>query len=58
VQIDEAVARAFLVALEPAKIAAMLAAAEQLEMDRAAALKHWRLGLKRAMQQASPSVEI
>jgi hypothetical protein len=53
VQIDEAVARAFLAALEPAKIAAMLAAAEQLEMNRAAALKHWRLGLERASYAAS-----
>jgi hypothetical protein len=48
VQIDDAVARAFIAALEPAKIAATLAAAEQLEMDREAALKHWRLGVERA----------
>jgi hypothetical protein len=40
VQIDDAVARAFIAALEPAKITATLAAAEQLEMDREAALKH------------------
>jgi DNA invertase Pin-like site-specific DNA recombinase len=53
VQIDEAVARAFIAALEPAKIAAMMAAAEQLEMDRASALKHWRLGLERASYAAS-----
>jgi hypothetical protein len=39
VQIDDAVARAFIAALEPAKIAATLAAAEQLEMDREAALQ-------------------
>jgi len=48
VQIDDAVARAFIAALEPAKITATLAAAEQLEMDREAALKHWRLGVERA----------
>jgi DNA invertase Pin-like site-specific DNA recombinase/uncharacterized protein YndB with AHSA1/START domain len=53
VQIDEAVARVFIAALEPAKIAAMMAAAEQLEMDRASALKHWRLGLERASYAAS-----
>jgi hypothetical protein len=48
VQIDEAVSRAFIAALEPAKIAATLAAAERLEADREAALKHWRLGVERA----------
>ena len=53
VQIDEAVACAFIAALEPAKIAAMLVAAEQLEMDRASALKHWRLGVERASYAAS-----
>ena len=53
VQIDDAVARAFIAALEPAKIAATLAAAEQLEMDREAALKHWRLGVERASYAAS-----
>jgi DNA invertase Pin-like site-specific DNA recombinase len=53
VQIDDAVARAFLAALEPATIAATLAAAEQLEMDREAALKHWRLGVERASYAAS-----
>ena len=53
VQIDDAVARAFIAALEPAKIAATLAAAEQLEMDREAALKHWRLGVERVSYVAS-----
>ncbi len=48
VQIDAAVARAFIAALEPAKITATLAAAEQLEADREALLKHWRLGVERA----------
>ena len=53
VQIDEAVARAFIAALEPAKIAATLAAAERLEADRESALKHWRLGVERASYAAS-----
>jgi hypothetical protein len=44
---------AFIAALEPAKIAATLAAAEQLEMDREAALKHRRLGVERASYAAS-----
>jgi hypothetical protein len=53
VQIDDAVARAFLAALEPATIAATLASAEQLEMDREATLKHRRLGVDRASYAAS-----
>src|SRR6202162_2456519 len=53
VQIDDAVTRAFLAALEPAKIRATLAAAEQIEMDRESALKHWRLGVERASYAAS-----
>jgi hypothetical protein len=53
VQIDDAVARAFLAALEPATIAATLASAEQLEMDREATLKRWRLGVDRASYAAS-----
>jgi len=48
VQIDAAVARAFIAALEPAKITATLAAAEQLEADREALLKQWRLAVERA----------
>ena len=48
VQIDEAVACAFIAALEPARITATLAAAEQLEADREALLKQWRLGVERA----------
>ena len=52
VQIDEAVACAFIAALEPAKIAATLAAAERLEADRESALKHWRLGVERASYAA------
>jgi len=53
VQIDEAVSRAFIAALEPAKIAATLAAAEQLEADREATLKHWRLGVERTSYAAN-----
>jgi Recombinase zinc beta ribbon domain len=53
VQIDDAVTRAFLAALEPAKIRATLAAAEQVEMDRESALKHWRLGVERASYAVS-----
>jgi DNA invertase Pin-like site-specific DNA recombinase/predicted DNA-binding transcriptional regulator AlpA len=53
VQIDEAVARAFIAALEPAKLAATVAAAERLEADREASLKQWRLGVERASYEAS-----
>jgi DNA invertase Pin-like site-specific DNA recombinase/predicted DNA-binding protein (UPF0251 family) len=52
-QIDEAVARAFIAALEPAKIAATVAAAERLEADRETSLKQWRLGVERASFEAS-----
>ncbi|MGD0438242.1 MAG: zinc ribbon domain-containing protein, partial [Bryobacteraceae bacterium] len=48
VQIDDAVAEAFLAALEPAKLTAALAAAERLEADRGAVLKQWRLAVERA----------
>ena len=53
VQIDAAVAHAFIAALEPVRIAATLAAAEQLEVDREASLKHWRLGVERAQYAAN-----
>lgn len=52
VQIDAAVAQAFLAALEPARLAATVAAAEQLEADRDAVLKQWRLGVERARYEA------
>src|ERR1700674_3962516 len=52
IQIDEAVTRAFIAALEPAGLAATLAAAERLESDREAALKQWRLGAQRASYEA------
>ena len=53
VQIDEAVTRAFIAALEPIKLAATVAAAERLEADREATLKQWRLGVERANYKAS-----
>jgi hypothetical protein len=53
VQIDEAVTEAFIAALEPAKLAATLSAAERLETDRDAALKQWRLGVERAGYEAA-----
>jgi DNA invertase Pin-like site-specific DNA recombinase len=53
VQIDEAVAATFIAALEPAKLAATLAAADRLEIDRESALKQWRLGIERASYAAS-----
>jgi len=53
VQIDEAIAKTFLAALEPAKLAATLAAAERIELDTEAALKQWRLGAERAAYEAS-----
>ena len=52
-QIDEAVVRTFIAALEPAKLAASIAAAERLEADREAMLKQWRLGVERASYEAS-----
>jgi DNA invertase Pin-like site-specific DNA recombinase len=53
VQIDKAVADAFIAALEPAKLTATLAAAERLEHDRETTLKQWRLDVERASYQAS-----
>jgi hypothetical protein len=53
IQIDEAVTRAFIAALEPAKLDATLAAAERLEADRETTLKQWRLGVERASYEAN-----
>ena len=53
VQIDAAIAKTFLAALEPVKLTATLAAAERLELDTDAALKQWRLGVERASYEAS-----
>jgi DNA invertase Pin-like site-specific DNA recombinase/predicted DNA-binding transcriptional regulator AlpA len=52
VQIDDAITHAFLGALEPAKLTAVLAAAERLEADRETALKQWRLAVERASYEA------
>ncbi len=52
VQIDDAVTKAFIAALEPARLTAAVAAAEQLEADRETALKQWRLAVERAGYQA------
>lgn len=46
-------AQTFIAALEPAKLAASIAAAERLEADREAVLKQWRLGVERASYEAS-----
>ena len=53
VQIDEAVTQALLAALEPARLAATIDAAESLEADRDAALRRWRLDVERARFAAS-----
>ena len=52
IQIDEAVTRTFIAALEPAGLAATLAAAERLEVEREVALKQWQLGVERAGYEA------
>jgi len=53
VQIDDAVTQLFLATLEPAKLAACIAAAERLEADREAVLRQWRLGVEQASYEAS-----
>src|SRR5262249_58226058 len=52
IQIDAVVTRTFVAALEPAGLAATLAAAERLEVEREAALKQWRLRGERGQYQA------
>ncbi len=52
VQIDDAVTKAFIAALEPARLTAAVAAAERLEADRETALKQWQLAVERAGYQA------
>jgi DNA invertase Pin-like site-specific DNA recombinase len=52
VQIDQAFAKSFLAAIEPAKLAACLAAAERLEADTEATLKQWRQAVERATYEA------
>jgi len=51
-QVDDAVTQAFIATLEPARLTATVAAAEQLETDHNAALKQWRLGVERATYEA------
>jgi DNA invertase Pin-like site-specific DNA recombinase len=53
VQIDQAVAQAFLKALQPAGLTAALAAAERLEADREGTLAQWRLAVERAQYEAA-----
>ena len=53
VQIDRAVADAFLAAVAPAGIHASLQAAQALENDRDTALQQWRKEVERARYQAS-----
>src|SRR5262245_3744142 len=48
VQLDEAVTRAFIEALEPIRLGATVAAGGRLEADREEALKRWRRGVGRA----------
>ena len=52
VQIDQAVSRALLEAVQPAAIDAALAAAEQLEADGDAALAQWRREVERKRYRA------
>lgn len=52
VQIDAAVTDAFLAALNPAALKAVVVAAEQLEADHDGALAQWRLALERARYEA------
>jgi DNA invertase Pin-like site-specific DNA recombinase/uncharacterized protein YndB with AHSA1/START domain/predicted DNA-binding protein (UPF0251 family) len=52
VQIDAAVSEAFLAALDPAGLQAVVVAAEQLEADHDAALAQWRLAVERARYEA------
>lgn len=52
VQIDEAVAKAFLAAIAPAGLSAAVLAAEQLQADHDGALAQWRLAAQRAQYEA------
>jgi DNA invertase Pin-like site-specific DNA recombinase len=52
VQIDEAVAKAFLAAITPAGLSAAVRAAEQLQADHDGALAQWRLAVQRAQYEA------
>jgi sugar-specific transcriptional regulator TrmB len=52
IQIDEAVAKAFLAAIAPAGLSAAVRAAEQLQADHDGALAQWRLAVQRAQYDA------
>ena len=52
VQIDAAVAQAFLAAIAPAGLSAAVRAAEQLQADHDGALAQWRLAVQRAQYEA------
>ena len=52
VQVDQAVSKALLEALEPAGIEAALRAAERIESDHDGALEQWRLAVERARYEA------
>jgi len=52
VQIDQAVAKAFLAAISPAGLGAAVRAAEQLQADHDGALAQWRLAVQRAQYEA------
>ena len=52
VQVDDAVARATLAALEPLGVKTAIAAAERLEADHDGALTQWRLAVERASYEA------
>jgi len=52
VQIDEAVAKAFLAAIAPAGTSAAVRAAEQLQADHDGAMAQWRLAVQRAQYDA------
>ncbi len=53
VQIDRAVAKAVLEAIEPAGLEAALKAAEHIESDHDQALEQWRLAVERARYEAA-----
>ena len=52
VQVDQAVSKALLEALEPAGLEAALRAAERIESDHDGALEQWRLAVERARYEA------
>jgi predicted DNA-binding transcriptional regulator AlpA len=52
-QVDQAVAAAFLAAVTPAALAATLAATQSLEAEHDAALAQWRLAVERARYEAA-----